>query len=140
MKSAQPFLTLLCGAVFFTFFPTSLSDLSSGGIYSVDGIARSGSGSGAVSGGIYSLEYVPANPELFLNIPGKPTLKILRQGASLVISWIAPDNAYELERTADLGSGWVVLPSSQQGVAGEIRVTLPIGSQNQFLRLKSVSQ
>jgi hypothetical protein len=76
---------------------------------------------------------------LIVETAGAPTMKIQVQGADLVITWSGAVNAFNLEQTSALGSAWTTVSAAQQNAAGEIKVTLPLGAQKQFLRLKSAN-
>ena len=111
---------------------------SSGGIYSVRGVAGP-SKEVALAGGAYAIDRGFVNTILTVETPGAPTMKIQIQGSDLVITWPGAVSAFQLEQTAALGLEWTTVSAAQQTANGDIKVTVPIGAQNQFLRLKSAN-
>jgi hypothetical protein len=111
---------------------------SSGGIYSVQGVVGP-SKEVALAGGAYAIDRGFVNTILTVETPGAPTMKIQVQGADLVITWPGAIGGFQLEQTAALGSAWATLSATQQTANGDIKVTVPLGAQNQFLRLKSAT-
>jgi hypothetical protein len=111
---------------------------SSGGIYSVQGVVGP-SKEVALAGGAYAIDRGFVNTILTVETPGSPTMKIQVQGADLVITWPGAVGAFQLEQTAALGSTWTTVSATQQTANGDIKVTVPLGAQNQFLRLKSAN-
>jgi hypothetical protein len=109
---------------------------SSGGIYTVEGVLGPAQGV-AMTGGAYSIDR--GFFTLIVETAGAPTMKIQVQGADLVITWTAAADAFNLEQTSALGSAWATISATQQTANGEIKVTLPLGAQNQFLRLSSAN-
>jgi hypothetical protein len=115
--------------------PTPAQITSSGGIYTLQGVP--GPAEATMTGGIYSIDR--AFFTLIVETAGAPTMKIQVQRADLVITWPAAANAFNLEQTSALGSPWTVVSATQQTANGEIKITIPFGAQNQFLRLKSAN-
>ena len=111
---------------------------SSGGIYSVQGVVGP-SKEVALAGGAYAIDRGFVNTILTVETPGAPTMRIQVQGADLVITWPGAVGAFQLEQTAALGSAWSSISATQQTANGDIKVTVPLGAQNQFLRLKSAN-
>jgi hypothetical protein len=111
---------------------------SSGGIYSLQGVVGP-SKEVALAGGPYAIDRGYVNTILTVETPGAPTMKIQVQGADLVITWPGAVGAFHLEQTAALGSAWTTVSAAQQTANGDIKVTVPLGPQNQFLRLKSAN-
>lgn len=109
---------------------------SSGGIYTVQGVLGPAQGA-TMSGGTYSIEQGLLT--LIVETTGAPTMKIQVQGTDLVISWSGPVNAFNLERTTAIGSPWTTVSAAQQTSNGDVKVVIPFGPQNQFLRLKSAN-
>ena len=105
-----------------------------GGNYSV----QVGSKPAAVtlSGGAYTVQNTDITFTLLVESPQAPTIQIQYQGSNLIVTWSAAIDAFQLEQTADLGSLWTPLAATQQSAGAEIKVTIPIAAQNQFLRLK----
>ena len=116
--------------------PTQAQTTSSGGIYTLQGVPGAAQ-EVTMTGGIYSIDR--AFFTLLVETAGAPTMKIQVQGANLVITWSAAANAFNLEQTSALGSTWTTVSATQQTASGEIKITIPFGAQNQFLRLKSAN-
>ena len=87
-------------------------------------------------GGAYTVQNTDFTFTLLVESPQAPTIQIQYQGSNLVITWSAAIDAFQLEQTAALDSAWTPLAATQQSEGPEIKVTLPIGAQKQFLRLK----
>ena len=111
---------------------------SSGGIYTIQGVVGPPK-EVALAGGAYAIDRGFVNTILTVETAGAPTMKIQVQGADLVITWPGAVGAFNLEQTAALGSAWSTVTATQQTANGEIKVTVPLGAQNQFLRLKSAN-
>jgi len=90
-----------------------------------------------MTGGIYTIDR--GSFTLIVETAGAPTMKIQIQGPDLVITWSGAANAFNLEQTSALGSAWSTVSATQQTANGEIKVTIPFGAQNKFLRLKSAN-
>ena len=106
----------------------------SGGIYSLQfGIANTG---GPLTGGAFIVQDTGAATMLLVGSPQAPTIQIQYQGSNIVITWSAAIDAFQLEQTVTLGAAWTPLAATQQSAGAEIKVTVPIAAQNQFLRLK----
>jgi hypothetical protein len=110
--------------------------VSSGGIYTLQGVFGPAA-QATMTGGIYTVER--GYFTLIVETTGAPTMKIQVQGADLVITWPGAANAFNLEQTSALGSPWTTVSATQQTANGDIKVTMPFGAQNQFLRLKSAN-
>jgi len=68
---------------------------------------------------------------------GPPTLSIVRQGSDVVLCWPATCTSYELEQSPVLPAvTWSPAGGTLTIAGGQHCVTLPIGSSNQFFRLK----
>ncbi|HKQ36617.1 MAG TPA: Calx-beta domain-containing protein [Verrucomicrobiae bacterium] len=67
-----------------------------------------------------------------------PGVEIRRSGAEVRISWPDPSPGYVLESTEALGSGatWTRVPDAAVSGGGRLRVNVPVGSGNQFFRLR----
>jgi hypothetical protein len=113
-------------------------NVTSGGIYSIEG-GFSEPAMPAASGGSYTVENGSFNPILTVETPNAPTLKIQHQGANIIITWSAPLDSFQIEQTTALTAAWSQLTATQQAAGAEIRVTVPISAQNQFLRLKKAA-
>jgi hypothetical protein len=111
---------------------------SSGGPYAIRGVLGP-SKEIAMSGGAYSVDRGFFSAVVTVETPGGPTMKIQVQGTDLVITWPGAVGAFKLEQTAALGSAWTTASAAQQTANGEIKITLPLGAQNQFLRLISTN-
>jgi hypothetical protein len=111
---------------------------SSGGPYAIRGVLGP-SKEIAMSGGAYAIDRGFFSAIVVVETPGGPTMKIQVQGADLVITWPGAVGAFKLEQTDALGSAWTTASAAQQTANGEIKVTLPLGAQNQFLRLTSAN-
>ena len=113
---------------------------SSGGPYSVQGVVGP-SKEVALAGGAYQIDrgFVSTIGTVTVETPGAPTMRIQVQGTDLVITWTGAVGGFNLEQTAALGAAWATVPAAQQTANGEIKVILPLGAQNQFLRLKSAT-
>ncbi|HUS33847.1 MAG TPA: hypothetical protein VM680_00715 [Verrucomicrobiae bacterium] len=111
---------------------------SSGGVYSIQGVVGPPKEI-ALAGGAYAVDRGFVNTILTVETAGAPTMKIQIQGVDLVITWSGVVGAFQLEQTAALGSAWTTVSTAQQTANGDIKITLPIGPQNQFLRLKSAT-
>jgi hypothetical protein len=109
---------------------------SSGGIYTLEGVFGPAPGR-TMTGGVYSIDQ--GFFTLIVETAGAPTMKIQVQGADLVITWSGAIDAFNLEQTAALGSPWTAVSAIQQTANGDIKVIIPFGAQNQFLRLKSAN-
>jgi|SRR5688500_5755769 len=110
-------------------------NVSSGGIYSIEGKFGKAETS-AITGGFYSIEDGAFNTVLIVETPAAPTIKIQYQGADIIVTWAGAIDAFQLEQTAALGAAWTALPATQQTAGSEIKVTIPVSAQNQFLRLR----
>jgi hypothetical protein len=111
---------------------------SSGGAYSIQGVVGA-SKEVALAGGAYAIDRGFVNTILTVETPGAPTMRIQIQGVDLVITWAGAVGAFQLEQTSALGSAWTPMTATQQTANGDIKVTAPLGAQNQFLRLKSAN-
>ena len=134
-RAVHFFLFLIC-AFSFSRVSAGQSVVSSGGVYKLEGVFGPAQET-ALTGGAYSIDRGIFT--LIVETAGAPTLKIQIQGADLVITWSGSVGAFNLEQTATLGSPWTTLAALQETANDEIKVTLPLGAQNQFLRLKSTN-
>jgi hypothetical protein len=68
----------------------------------------------------------------------QPSLTATLQGNSLVLSWPAAATGYAPESTGVLGAQatWVPVPGTPTVVDGNYRLSVPVGTDNQFIRLK----
>ncbi len=65
-------------------------------------------------------------------------MSVGRSGNNLVISWTADASNYVLEFTTSLASGtWAPVATPPQNVGGVMTVTVPIGQNNEFFRLRA---
>src|SRR5688572_26765175 len=106
------------------------SAVSSGGIYSVEGTFGKADAP-VMSGGLFSVENGAFSTVLVVETPEAPTLKIQYGDATVVVTWSGAIDAFQLEQTAAIGTGWGSLTATQQSAGGEIKVTIPVASQNQ---------
>src|SRR5687768_10562046 len=116
----------------------SLGQVSSGGIYSIEGRFAKADAP-VMSGGHFSVENGAFSSVLIVETPEAPTMKIQYEGASVVVTWSGVIDAFQLEQTAVIGTAWSALAATQQSAGSEIKVTIPVGSQNQFLRLRKAA-
>ena len=110
--------------------------ISSGGAYTVQGVLGPAQGV-AMTGSAYSVDR--SFFTLIVETAGAPTMKIQVLGPDLIITWSGAANAFNLEQTSALSSTWSAVSAAQQTANGDIKVTIPLGAQNQFLRLKSAN-
>jgi hypothetical protein len=89
-----------------------------------------------MSGGPFSVESGAFSTVLIVETPQAPTLKVQYEGAAVVVTWTGAIDAFQLEQTGAIGTTWSALTATQQNAGGEIKVTIPVASQNQFLRLR----
>jgi hypothetical protein len=136
MNRAGLFLSILISASLFSQISSGQSVVSSGGIYTVQGVFGPAQET-ALTGGVYGIDR--GFFTLIVETAGAPTMKIQVQSADLVITWSGAANAFNLEQTSALGSPWTTVSASQQNANGDIKITIPLGAQNQFLRLKSAN-
>lgn len=122
------------------FAPSSFSAepvVSSGGVYSLEG-ALALAVAPTLTGGSFSLENGAFSSVLVVETSRAPTLRIEYNSLNITVTWSGALNAFRLEQTTAVGeAAWLALPATQQSAAGEIRVSIPIASQKQFLRLTS---
>src|SRR5437868_352423 len=136
MNRAGLFLSILISAISFSRVSAGQSVVGSGGIYTLEGVFGPAQET-AMTGGAYAIDR--GFFTLIVETAGAPTIKIQVQGADLVITWSGAVNAFNLEQTSALGTPWTTVSATQQTANGDIKVTLPFGAQNQFLRLKSAN-
>ena len=135
-RAVLVFMLLLSGFPLLFESRGQTANISSGGKYTLEGALGPAPG-GKLAGGIYTVDQ--GSFSLIVETAGAPTMKIQALGADLVITWSAAANAFNLEQTSALGSGWAAVSATQQTANGEIKVTIPFGAQKQFLRLKSAN-
>jgi hypothetical protein len=112
--------------------------VSAGGIYSLSGTFAKAEAS-TISGGSFAIENGAFETVLIVETPAAPTIRIQYQGADIIVTWAGAIDAYQLEQTAALLTTWSTLPATQQNAGGEIKVTIPVSAQNQFLRLRKTT-
>jgi hypothetical protein len=134
-RAVQFVLSLIC-AFLFSRVSSGQAVVSSGGVYTLEGVLGPAQDV-TMTGGAYAIDR--GFFTLIVETPGAPTMKIQVQGPDLVITWSGSVNAFNLEQTSALGSAWSAVSATQQTAASEIKVTVPLGAQNQFLRLKSAN-
>lgn len=68
----------------------------------------------------------------------KPTLSAAVQGSNLVLTWPGDATGYTPEGSSSLGAGatWSAIPGTPTLVGGQYQLTVPVGTGNQFIRLK----
>jgi len=73
--------------------------------------------------------------------PPAPALEIVLIDDHVRISWPDPSPGFSLQTTDSLGSGaaWTLVPDLPVSIGGRLRVNLPVGSGNQFYRLRKGS-
>jgi hypothetical protein len=136
MNRAVQFFWILICAFSFSRVSSGQSVVSSGGVYTLEGVLGPAQGV-PMTGGVYTIDR--GFFTLIVETAGAPTMKIQVQGADLVITWSSAANAFNIEQTSALGSAWSTVSATQQTANGDIKVTLPLSAQNQFLRLKSAN-
>jgi len=111
---------------------------STGGVYSVSGTIGQPD-AGKMSGGNFTLDGGFWGIIAPVQTPGAPLLTITRSDSSAIISW--PDTAtdFRLENNNDLSltNGWATAPQSRSTNGGQISVTTPATTGNNFYRLKN---
>ena len=136
MNRAGLFLSILIAGFSFAWVSSGQSVVSSGGVYTLQGVFGAAQ-ERTLTGGGYAIDR--GFFTLIVETAGAPTMKIQVQGADLVITWSGAINAFNLEQTSALGSPWTIVSATQQTANGDIKVTVPFGAQNHFLRLKSAN-
>jgi hypothetical protein len=88
-------------------------------------------GSFAVEAGLWSLFTV-------VQTPGAPVLKIVRSGATAVLSWPSAEGTFQLQSNPDLAvaNGWANVPQNATTNNGSVSVTVPLSPGSKFFRLK----
>lgn len=125
--------------------------------YSIDWFTLDGGG-GTSTGGVYAVSGTIGQPDAghlvegnfsidsgfwgivaAVQTPGAPFLSITRSNAFAIVSW--PDTAagFRLENNSDLAltNGWATAPQVRSTNGGQIFVTVPTTTGNNFYRLKN---
>jgi hypothetical protein len=111
---------------------------STGGVYSVTGTIGQPD-AGKMIGGNYTLDGGFWGVIAAVQTPGAPLLTITRSNTFAIVSWADTAANFRLENNSDLSitNGWATAPQTRSTNAGQISVTIPATTGNNFYRLKN---
>lgn len=111
---------------------------STGGVFSVTGTIGQPD-AGKMSGGNFTVNGGFWGIIAAVQTPGAPLLTIVRSNSFAIVSW--PDTAagFRLENNNNLSvtNGWVTAPQTRSTNGGQISITVPATTGNNFYRLKN---
>jgi hypothetical protein len=111
---------------------------STGGIYSVSGTIGQPDAS-TMNGGNYTLNGGFWGIIAAVQTPGAPLLTITRSNIFSIVSWPDTATGFRLENNSNLSitNGWATAPQTRSTNGGQISVTVPATTGNNFYRLRN---
>jgi hypothetical protein len=111
---------------------------STGGVYAVSGTIGQPD-TGKMSGGNFTLDGGFWGIIAAVQTPGAPLLTIIRSNTFVIVSWPDTATSFRLENNSDLAptNGWATAPQVRSTNGGQISVTVPATTGNNFYRLKN---
>ncbi|MGI8967318.1 MAG: hypothetical protein ACR2H1_14710 [Limisphaerales bacterium] len=111
---------------------------STGGVYSVSGTIGQPD-AGTMSGGNFSIDGGFWGIIAAVQTPGAPLLTITRSNSFAIVSWPDTATGFRLENNSNLSitNGWTTAPQTRSTNGGQISVTVPADTGNNFYRLKN---
>lgn len=112
---------------------------STGGVYSVTGSIGQPDAGPTLSGGSFRLDGGFWSIIAAVQTPGAPLLTIVRSNNVAIVSWSDTATGFRLENNSNLSvtNGWATAPQTRATNGGQISVTVPADSGNNFYRLKN---
>ncbi|MEO7298474.1 MAG: hypothetical protein ABI042_07850 [Verrucomicrobiota bacterium] len=111
---------------------------STGGVYSVSGTIGQPD-TGKMAGGNYTLDGGFWGIIAVVQTPGASLLTITRSNTFAIVSWPDTATGFQLENNSNLSltNGWATAPQTRSTNGGQISVTVPAATGNNFYRLKN---
>jgi hypothetical protein len=111
---------------------------STGGVYAVSGTIGQPD-TGKMSGGNFTLDGGFWGIIAAVQTPGAPLLTITRSNNFAIVSWPDTATSFRLENNSNLAltNDWATAPQVRSTNAGQISVTVPATTGNNFYRLKN---